>query len=68
MCGLTCFGRLPAHHQEHTTALGVSGFTVGEQLLHGNSRKIMEERLIYNIALFVHFLLREMYGNATIHY
>jgi len=22
MCGSTCFGRLPAHHQEHTTALG----------------------------------------------
>jgi len=30
MCGSTCFGRLPAHHQEHTTALGASGFTVGE--------------------------------------
>ena len=25
MCGSTCFGRLPAHHQEHTTALGASG-------------------------------------------
>jgi len=22
MCGSTCFGRLSAHHQEHTTALG----------------------------------------------
>ena len=30
MCGSTCFGRLNAHHQEHTTALGASGFTVGE--------------------------------------
>jgi hypothetical protein len=30
-CGSTCFGRLPAHHQEHTTALGTSGFTTGEQ-------------------------------------
>jgi hypothetical protein len=29
MCGSTCFGRLSAHHQEHTTALGASGFTVG---------------------------------------
>jgi hypothetical protein len=29
MCGSTCFGRLPTHHQEHTTALGASGFTVG---------------------------------------
>jgi hypothetical protein len=29
MCGSTCFGRLPARHQEHTTALGTSGFTVG---------------------------------------
>jgi hypothetical protein len=28
MCGSTCFGRLFAHHQEHTTALGASGFTV----------------------------------------
>jgi len=33
MCGSTCFGRLPAHHQEHTTALGASGFTVGEKRL-----------------------------------
>jgi len=32
MCGSTCFGRLPAHHQEHTTALGASGFTVREKL------------------------------------
>ena len=31
MCGSTCFGRLPAHHQEHTTALGASGFTVGRK-------------------------------------
>jgi hypothetical protein len=30
MCGSTCFGRLFAHHQEHTTALGFSDFTVGE--------------------------------------
>jgi len=28
MCGSTCFGHLPAHHQERTTALGASGFTV----------------------------------------
>jgi len=28
MCGSTCFGHLSAHHQEHTTALGASGFTV----------------------------------------
>jgi hypothetical protein len=33
MCGSTCFGRLPAHHQKHTTALGASGLTVGEQRL-----------------------------------
>jgi len=33
MCGSTCFGRLPAHHQEHTTALGASGLTVAEQRL-----------------------------------
>jgi hypothetical protein len=30
MCGSTRFARLPAHHQEHTTALAASGFTVGE--------------------------------------
>ena len=30
MCGSTCFGRLSARHQERTTALGASGFTVGE--------------------------------------
>jgi hypothetical protein len=29
MCSSTCFGRLSAHHQERTTALGASGFTVG---------------------------------------
>jgi len=29
MCGSTCIGRLSAHHQERTTALGASGFTVG---------------------------------------
>jgi hypothetical protein len=28
MCPLTCFGRLHAHHQELTTALTVSGFTL----------------------------------------
>jgi hypothetical protein len=33
MCGSTCFGRLLAHHQEHTTALGASGFTVWEKRL-----------------------------------
>jgi hypothetical protein len=31
MCGSTCFGRLPAHHQEHTTAVRASGFTTGEK-------------------------------------
>jgi hypothetical protein len=29
MYGSTCFGRLSAHHQKRTTALGASGFTVG---------------------------------------
>jgi len=29
ICGSTCFGRLHAHHQELTTALTASGFTVG---------------------------------------
>jgi hypothetical protein len=29
MCGSICFGRLSAHHQERTTALGASGSTVG---------------------------------------
>jgi hypothetical protein len=29
ICDSTCFGLLPAHHQEHTTALGASSFTVG---------------------------------------
>jgi hypothetical protein len=31
MCGSTCFGRLPAHHQEHTAALGASGSTFGRK-------------------------------------
>jgi hypothetical protein len=30
MYGSTCFGRLSAHHQERTTALGAPGFTNGE--------------------------------------
>jgi len=29
MYGSTCIGRLSAHHQERTTAIGASGFTVG---------------------------------------
>jgi hypothetical protein len=29
MCRPTCFGSLHAHHQELTTALTASGFTVG---------------------------------------
>jgi hypothetical protein len=29
MCCSTCFGHLHAHHQELTTALTASGFTVG---------------------------------------
>jgi hypothetical protein len=33
MCGSTCFGRLPAHHHEHTTALGTSGSTFGRKRL-----------------------------------
>jgi hypothetical protein len=28
MCHSTCFGRLHAHHQESTTALTASGFTL----------------------------------------
>jgi len=28
MCGSTCFGRLHAHHQELTTSLTASGFTL----------------------------------------
>jgi len=28
MCRSTCFGRLHAHHQELTTALTTSGFTL----------------------------------------
>jgi len=33
MCGSTCFGRLPTHRQEHTAALGASGFTIGRKWL-----------------------------------
>jgi hypothetical protein len=33
MYGSTCFGRLSAHYQDHTTALGASGFTVGALLV-----------------------------------
>jgi len=33
MCGSTCFGPFHAHHQENTTALAASGFTVGALVL-----------------------------------
>jgi len=33
MCGSTCFGRLSAHRQERTIALGASDFTVGALLV-----------------------------------
>jgi hypothetical protein len=33
ICGLIYFERLTAHHQQHTTALGDSGFTIGEKRL-----------------------------------
>ena len=33
ICSSTCFGRLPAHHQELTTALGASGSTVNRKHL-----------------------------------
>jgi hypothetical protein len=33
MCGSTCLGRLSVHHQECTTALEASGFTVGALLV-----------------------------------
>jgi len=42
MCGSACFGRLSAHHQEHTTALGASGFTVGA-LLANNAPTVKPE-------------------------
>jgi len=29
MCGSTCFGHFLSHHQELTTALAASGFTIG---------------------------------------
>jgi hypothetical protein len=29
MCSSTCFGHFLAHHEEITTALAASGFTVG---------------------------------------
>jgi hypothetical protein len=38
MCGSTCFGRLLAHHQKHTTALGASSCTVGEKRLESCCR------------------------------
>jgi hypothetical protein len=38
VCGSTCFGRPPAHHQERITALGASGSTVGRKRLVRTSR------------------------------
>jgi hypothetical protein len=42
LCGSTCFGRLPTHHQEHTTALGASGLTVGEHQQQLNQRLLVQ--------------------------
>jgi len=39
MCGSTCFGHHPAHHQEHTTAIGASGFTVGQKRLSAHHQE-----------------------------
>jgi len=36
MFGSACFARLSAYHQERTTALGASAFTVGAWRLAGN--------------------------------
>jgi hypothetical protein len=40
MCRSTCFGRLHAHHQEFTTALAASGFTLesGDSSVVGRGR------------------------------
>jgi len=42
MCRSTCFGHLHAHHQELTTALKASGFT----LEHGGSSKARPTTLL----------------------
>jgi len=48
MCGSTCFGRLSAHHQEGTTAVGASGFTVG-------ALKLVNKFFIFEVRKPVHY-------------
>jgi len=43
MCRSTCFGRLHAHHQELTTALTASGFT----LVRGGSSVVGDGLAVY---------------------
>jgi hypothetical protein len=49
MCGSTCFGRLPAHHQEHTAALGASGLTVGEKRLERFTSLLLDVHVWLNM-------------------
>ena len=46
MCGSTCFGRLHAHHQELTTSLTASGFT----LERGGSGVFVQQRRYHHAA------------------
>jgi hypothetical protein len=50
MCRSTCFGRLHAHHQELTTALTASGFTLerGGSSVVGRGLAGYEESILHN--------------------
>jgi len=68
MCASTCFGRLSAHHQERTTALGASGFTVGAWCLErcwSSSGRLCgdgDSDIILSLNSLYYILNKTMYG------
>jgi len=64
MFGSTYFGRLSAHHQERTTALGAYGFTVGAWWLeHCWSWSLFEPDGCYCLVQFS-FLKEKFYSDT----
>jgi hypothetical protein len=66
MCGSTCFGCLPAHHQELTTALGASGFTVGEKRLERYQEHIRYTKNNDPQSAFAQHILNKQHEHGTI--
>jgi len=66
MCGSACFGCLPAHHQEPTTAPGASGFTVGEKRLERYQEHIRYVKYNDPQSAFAQHILNNQHEHGTI--